>query len=108
MDGLCKYLLSSKVFFFTPQCFANGVDFDQSECCLPIQLHLYEAFSIIESLGLIFWVSTPIFSSPEPKAHGELIVYQSSRRPSVGPSVRVLTLSNKNTSTTSGPITIKF
>ena len=24
-----------------------------------------------------------IFSSPEPKAHGELIVYQSSRRPSV-------------------------
>ena len=27
------------------------------------------------------------FSSPEPKAHGELIVYQSSRRPSVGPSV---------------------
>ena len=28
------------------------------------------------------------FSSPEPKAHGELIVYQSSRRPSVHPSVR--------------------
>ena len=29
----------------------------------------------------------PRFSSPEPKAHGELIVYQSSRRPSVRPSV---------------------
>ena len=28
-----------------------------------------------------------IFSSPEPKAHGELIVYQLSRRPSVRPSV---------------------
>ena len=27
-------------------------------------------------------------SSPEPKAHGELIVYQSSRRPSVRASVR--------------------
>ena len=29
-----------------------------------------------------------IFSSPEPKAHGELIVYQSSRRSSVRASVR--------------------
>ena len=29
-----------------------------------------------------------IFSSPEPKAHGELIVYQSSRRPSVRACVR--------------------
>ena len=28
------------------------------------------------------------FSSPEPKAHGELIVYQSIRRPSVRGSVR--------------------
>ena len=32
---------------------------------------------------------SPLFSSPEPKAHGELIVYQSSRRPSVRPSVRL-------------------
>ena len=31
---------------------------------------------------------TCIFSSPEPKAHGELIVYQSSRRPSVRACVR--------------------
>ena len=29
-----------------------------------------------------------IFSSPEPKAHGELIVYRSIRRPSVRPLVR--------------------
>ena len=49
-----------------------------------------------------------VFSSPEPKAHGELIVYQSSRRPSVRPSVRASTLSNINISETSGPITTKF
>ena len=30
-----------------------------------------------------------IFSSPEPKAHGELIVYQSSRRSSVCASVNI-------------------
>ena len=45
-----------------------------------------------------------IFSSPEPKAHGELIVYQSSRRPCVRP----LTLSNMNISATSRPIATKF
>ena len=45
-----------------------------------------------------------IFSSPEPKAHGELIVYQSSRRP----SVRAFTLLNINISKTSGPIATKF
>ena len=43
-------------------------------------------------------------SSPEPKAHGELIVYQSSCRLSVCPS----TLSNMNISATSGLITTKF
>ena len=32
-------------------------------------------------------ILTLFFSSPEPKAHGELIVYQSSRRPSMRPSV---------------------
>ena len=38
---------------------------------------------------LLFNCNFPdIFSSPEPKAHGELIVYQSSRRASVHPSVR--------------------
>ena len=61
-----------------------------------------------------------VFSSPEPKAHGELIVYQSSRRPSVRacvcasvrpcvrPSVRLSTLSNIIISTTSRPIPTKF
>ena len=52
------------------------------------------------------------FSSPEPKAHGELIVYQSSRRPSVRacvrPSLRLSTLSNMIISTTSKPIPTKF
>ena len=43
-------------------------------------------------------------SSPEPKAHGELIVYQSSRCP----SVRASTLININISETSGPIATKF
>ena len=53
-----------------------------------------------------------IISSPEPKAHGELIVYQSSRRPSVRPCVRacvrLFTLSNMIISTTSRPIPTKF
>ena len=49
-----------------------------------------------------------VFSSPEPKAHGELIVYQSSRRPSVRASVRASTLININISETSGPISTKF
>ena len=49
-----------------------------------------------------------IFSSPEPKAHGELIVYQSSRRLSVCLSVCVFTFSNMNISETSGPIATKF
>ena len=35
-----------------------------------------------DSGQLLFFIS-----SPEPKAHGELIVYQSSRRPSVRPWV---------------------
>ena len=33
-----------------------------------------------------------IFSSPEPKAHGELIVYRSIRRPSVRRSVNIFKL----------------
>ena len=52
--------------------------------------------------------SVNIFSSPEPKAHGELIVYQSSRRPSVRASVRASTLLNINISETSGLFAIKF
>ena len=49
-----------------------------------------------------------IFSSPERKAHGELIVYQSSRRLCLRPSVRASTLSNMNISATSKRIAIKF
>ena len=45
-----------------------------------------------------------IFSSPVPKAQGELIVYQSSRRL----SGCVSTFSNSNISATSGPIVTKF
>ena len=48
------------------------------------------------------------FSSPEPKAHDELMVYQYSRRPSVRASVRLFTLLNINISETSGPIATKF
>ena len=49
-----------------------------------------------------------IFSSPKPKAHGELIVYQSSRRLCVSVSVCLSTLLNINISETSGPIATKF
>ena len=49
-----------------------------------------------------------IISSPEPKAQGELIVWDLSRRPSMSPSVRPFTLSNINISETSWPIIIKF
>ena len=47
-------------------------------------------------------------SSPEPKAHGELIVYQSSQGPSVRAWVRLSTLSNIIISTTSRAIPTKF
>ena len=53
-----------------------------------------------------------IFSSPEPKAQGELIVYRSSRRLCVCVSgcvsVCLWTFSNSNISATSGPIVTKF
>ena len=51
---------------------------------------------------------TIIFSSPEPKAQGELIVWDSSQRPCVRPCVRASTVSNMNISETSWPIIIKF
>ena len=53
---------------------------------------------------IIIMKSLMIFSSPEPKAQGELLVWDSSWRPSVRPS----TLSNMNISETSWPIIIKF
>ena len=49
-------------------------------------------------------ITDPIFSSPEPKAQGELIVWDSSRRRCVRP----FTLYNMNISETSWPIIIKF
>ena len=71
---------------------------------LPLQI--WSLKCSLNSLTLQF------FSSPKPKAHGELIVYQSSRRPSVRPSVCasvcVSTLSNINISATSKPIATKF
>ena len=59
-----------------------------------------------------YWVFYPvytksrtyIFSSPEPKAQGELIVWDSS----LCPCVRPFTLSNMNISKTSWPIIIIF
>ena len=52
--------------------------------------------------------SAYIFSSPEPKAQGELIVDRSSRPLSVCLAVCLWTFSNSNVSTTSGPIVTKF
>ena len=50
-----------------------------------------------------------IFSSPEPKAHGELIVYQSSRRLCVCRAVCLcVNISNLNISATSRPIVTKI
>ena len=53
-------------------------------------------------------MNDPIFSSPEPKAQDELIVWDSSRRPCVRPSLHPFKLSNINISETSWPIIIKF
>ena len=59
-------------------------------------------------IGKIKSLIQAIFSSPEPKAQGELIVWDSSRRPCMRPYVRPSTLSNMNISETSWPIIIKF
>ena len=50
----------------------------------------------------------PLFSSPEPKAQGELIVWDSSRGPAVRACVCASTLSNMYISETSWQIVIKF
>ena len=59
-------------------------------------------------VNVTFLGHTCIFGSPEPKAQGELIVWDSSRRPSVRASVLQSTLSNMNISETSRPTIIKF
>ena len=53
-------------------------------------------------------MKTVFFSSPELKAHGELIVYRSSRRLCVCVCVSVFTRSNMNISETREPIATKF
>ena len=62
----------------------------------------------VQSRIFLAMILPMIFSSPEPKAHGELIVYQSSRRPSVCASTRASTHLNINISETRGPIATKF
>ena len=51
-----------------------------------IRLQSDQGFNVYHSIG-IFWAkalwSGQFVSSPEPKAHGELIVYRSIRRPCV-------------------------
>ena len=49
-----------------------------------------------------------IFSSPEPKGHGELIVYKARHRLSVCLCVCLQTFPNLNISATSGRIVTKF
>ena len=78
----------------------------------PITMKFYQKI-----IGIGFWPdpiktlvsmatdsSHRFISSPEPKAHGGLLVYQASRRP----CVRLLTLSNMNISATSRQIATKF
>ena len=57
---------------------------------------------------IIIKYHTFFFSSPEPKAQGELIGWESSGRPSIRLSVRLSTLSNMNISEISWLIVIKF
>ena len=65
----------------------------------------------VSCFGVRVSVMFHFISSSEPKAHGELIVYQSSRRLSVClsvcVSVCVFTFSNTNISETSGSIVTK-
>ena len=57
---------------------------------------------------LWYKINIPFLSSPELKAQGELIVWDSSRRPSLCLCLRPSTLSYINISETSRPIIIKF
>ena len=83
----------------------KGVRFTRA--CYPDAIELEEQCILLKLVSLKFYHHLlELFSSPEPKAHGELIVYQSSRRVCV--SVCVFTFSNMNISETSGPIATKF
>ena len=86
--------------------------------CLLFQLHLLNTlrfFAIFRTITGIILGVLMFFSSPEPKAPGELIGWEGSvvRRPSVRPSVcpsvrRPSTISNDFSSETTGPIATKF
>ena len=73
---------------------------------------VFEQFSFSSKFYGLKMQKSTYFSSPEPKAQSELIVWDSSRhtsvRASVRLSVRASTLSNINISETSLPIIIKF
>ena len=64
--------------------------------------------SVCVSVCVCVCLSVNIFSSPEPKAQGELIVYRSGRHLSVCLAVCLWTFSNLNISATSGPIVTIF
>ena len=63
-------------------------------------------FFLLIFLSILYFYQ--FISSQEPKAQGELIGWDSSRRPSIRPSVRLFTLSDMNISETSWPIMNKF
>ena len=73
-------------------------------------MKLVYLLNMLSSLNkdIIIIIIIIIISSPEQKAQGELIAYQSSRRLSVCLSVCLWTFSNLNISATSGPIVTKF
>ena len=67
------------------------------------------AFCICQNKGPDQLRGVPLFLAHlSRRLRGELIVYRSSRRPSVRASVRVSTPSNKNISETNGSIATKF
>ena len=76
-----------------------------SSCINGSRYKYQSAFGSIQSARTVT-LEFMLFSLPEPKAHGELILYQSSRRLPV--CLCVATLSNINISAIGGPIAAKF
>ena len=85
-------------------CYLTGIQSNMVENVVQLEVQCKRAVT----LASVDFELIPFFSSPEPKAHGELIVWDSSRRPSVRACVCPSTLSNTNISETSRPIIIKF
>ena len=69
---------------------------------------LERGFIYIEVWGFRFADYISFFSSPKPKAPGELIGWKSSWHPSISVSVSAFTLSNMNISETIWPIKKNF